>query len=238
MFRQTPEYRAEKAAKARQLHTTPAFRKKYVLGLTKARIEGRCSSQGFSGRHTPEAREKMRIAKIGKEPWNKGLKMLYQPRPYQKGRAAWNKGLLGFSSAYPRSESWKQKIGESIKVLYADSAWVAKKMRGLQLKPNQVEQLLLKLLEQNFPGEWQYTGAGAIIIRGLVPDFTHKRDKCVIEMFGDYWHTLSPEPKLGEEERRSRYREAGYRCLVIWEHELKCLPQNTIAIKVREWFYA
>jgi G:T-mismatch repair DNA endonuclease (very short patch repair protein) len=49
------------------------------------------------------------------------------------------------------------------------------------------------------------------------PDFVVRpyRERKVIEVFGDYWHQIEEEPDL-----IARYAEAGYRCLIIWEHEI------------------
>jgi len=53
---------------------------------------------GFSGRkHSPETKEKMRLAHLGKPTWNKGIPLTLETRykmsVVRKGRLAWNKGI-------------------------------------------------------------------------------------------------------------------------------------------------
>lgn len=47
------------------------------------------------------------------------------------------------------------------------------------------------------------------------PDFIFGNYKIVIEVFGDYWHK-GEDPNI----LIKKYEEIGYRCLVLWEHEI------------------
>jgi very-short-patch-repair endonuclease len=96
-----------------------------------------------------------------------------------------------------------------------------------------------------FSGEWEFVGDGKLIIAGKNPDFNHKVEKLLIELFGDYWHseqvTRIPEDQH-EHERIQLFENEGYQTLVIWEHELddeerlveriRIWVQRTMAIKV------
>lgn len=109
-------------------------------------------------------------------------------------------------------------------------------LRAVFEKPNKQEQFLNDILSRYFPGQWEYTGDGKLIINGLIPDFTNcNGKKALIEMYGDYWH--SPEvvdswsrTELG---RIMAYNSLGYRCLVIWEHELK--DEQAVVAKVKQF---
>jgi len=90
-------------------------------------------------------------------------------------------------------------------------------------KPNRIESKLQSILDEHFPNKWEYTGDGKLLIYGMRPDFANKDGKKdLIEMFGDYWHGKRArkwvETELG---KIMAYNSLGYRCLVIWERELK-----------------
>lgn len=84
------------------------------------------------------------------------------------------------------------------------------RVKGLQMTPNKPESALLELLR---PLGFEYNSTR--IIGGLVPDFIHKKDSKIVEMFGDYWHR-NDNPK----QKQAIYHRQGYRCVIIWEHEL------------------
>lgn len=99
---------------------------------------------------------------------------------------------------------------------------------GLLLKnrlrkgPNNIETQLIELINtHNLP--FKYTGDGSLIINGYCPDFVNTDGKKqLIEVFGDYFHTREGIPwhytELG---RIMAYNSLGFKCLVIWEHELE-----------------
>lgn len=124
------------------------------------------------------------------------------------------------------SEEHKKNIGEGSKLNWQDSEYQKKVCKGLALKPNKPETVLLNLLNRLYPNEWKYTGDFSFMINGKNPDFTNVNGhKKLIEMFGDYWHQ-------GEnpEDRKKIFREFGYETLVIWESELKDLSMTTFRI--------
>lgn len=95
--------------------------------------------------------------------------------------------------------------------------FVEKQRISRSIRPNKPETLILNLLNELFPNEWQYTGDFSFMINGKNPDFTNiNGQKKLIELFGDYWHK-GEDP----EDRKSIFKEFGYETLVIWEHELK-----------------
>ena len=75
--------------------------------------------------------------------------------------------------------------------------------------------------KNNLP--FNYVGNGSIHFRGygklFNPDFLSKNPKHIIEVFGDYWHSLPKRKKL-DKQRLATYTRYGYKTLVIWEHEL------------------
>jgi very-short-patch-repair endonuclease len=102
--------------------------------------------------------------------------------------------------------------------------------------PNKPETVLLGMLNNSFPGEWEFVGDGKLVIVGKNPDFAHKTDKRLIELFGDYWHseqvTGIPEDQH-EQERTQLFENEGYQTLIIWEHELK--DEERLMEGIRKW---
>ena len=84
-------------------------------------------------------------------------------------------------------------------------------------KPEKEVELLLKLL---FPNKYKFVGDGKIMIESFNPDFINKKDKKIIEVFGEYWHTI-PKRKRNDYIRFKVYKKHGYKTLVIWDYELK-----------------
>jgi G:T-mismatch repair DNA endonuclease (very short patch repair protein) len=87
------------------------------------------------------------------------------------------------------------------------------------LKPNNPEKIVINLIQQNNLN-FIYVGDGKEWLERFNPDFINKEQKIIIEVFGDYWHSLSNYKKR-DKEKLEIYKKMGYKTLVIWEHELK-----------------
>ena len=93
---------------------------KHVFQVKPARKDTAkfCSSKcHYQFGHTQAARDKMRIAKIGLAPWNKGVQTGFVPTTaFKRGHQTWNKGA---KCEYARGEKnrnwkgglWKTKLG-------------------------------------------------------------------------------------------------------------------------------
>ncbi|MDD5510432.1 MAG: hypothetical protein PHI12_06465 [Dehalococcoidales bacterium] len=109
--------------------------------------------------------------------------------------------------------------------------------KGIQSSPNKPEKALGCILNRYHPGEWEYND-GKLVLDGLIPDYINKNGlKAVIEMYGDYWH--GPKRvlrwKYTELGRIMAYNTLGFKCLIIWEKELKNV--QSVAQKVDSFFY-
>lgn len=86
---------------------------KMSIALKRAYTEGRkipCSNRGFQGhQHSEDAKQKNKLAHLGKEPWNKGLRFpgLVNSSSFKLGRLPWNKGI-------PLSGETKRKLSQKI----------------------------------------------------------------------------------------------------------------------------
>jgi len=98
--------------------------------------------------------------------------------------------------------------------------------KTLKIKPNKPEKILLLILSNLFQNQYKYVGNGKIIIDGFNPDFIDKKNKKIIELFGDYWHNI-PEAIKRDKGRIACYLKKGYKLLIIWEHELENLKKVT-----------
>lgn len=114
----------------------------------------------------------------------------------------------------------KQKRSDVLKRLnkipgFREYAW--SQMRKFPTKP---EKKLINLLNINFPSEWKYTGNGQLWIGKKNPDFFNEKTKShIIEIFGEYWHTVMSDET--PEERIAYYKEYGKKCLVLWVKDIK-----------------
>ena len=70
----------------------------------------------------------------------------------------------------------------------------------------------------------------------MIPDFVYVNGaKEVIELFGNYWHSakVADSWKRTELGKIMAYNSIGYKCLVIWESELK--DRETVISKIKHW---
>jgi len=97
--------------------------------------------------------------------------------------------------------------------------------KALCKKPTQPERFFINIIERNdFP--IKYVGDGEKIIGTLNPDFIHKTEKKVIEIFGRVYH--DPEASFKRSVpwhqqyfgRMAYYAQFGYDCLILWDDEL------------------
>jgi len=115
---------------------------------------------------------------------------------------------------------------------------VKKMMLAFHMKPTKPEKQLEAILNKHFP-QYKYNGDGrlGITLGGFIPDFPNVNgEKDLIEIFGDYFHSSEV---LGDRWQGSElgkvmiYNSLGWRCLVIWEHELKEFPEKKIVAKIK-----
>jgi very-short-patch-repair endonuclease len=88
----------------------------------------------------------------------------------------------------------------------------------MAMRPNKQEFALASILNELVPNEFKYVGDGGLVIDGKCPDFTNGDHK-LIELYGDYFHRgQNPQKRI------DFFKERGYDCCVVWEHELRDLP--------------
>ena len=112
------------------------------------------------------------------------------------------------------------------KKLYANPEYKQKMLKkifkGLKLRPTSLEKIVINIIEK-YKLPYDYVGDGKVFIAGKVPDFINSKNKVLVEVCGNYWHT-----KEEMKERAELFSRYGFVTIVIWEHELKELPEGEI----------
>ena len=92
-----------------------------------------------------------------------------------------------------------------------------------------LEQKLIGLIQENnlpfkYVGNWQF------VLGGKCPDFLNINGrKQLIELFGNYWHTLKARETV--EQRIDHFRQFGFDTLIIWQDELA--NESEVASRIR-----
>lgn len=135
------------------------------------------------------------------------------------------KGEKGSFFGRHHSEETKKLISEKARQRWRDPEFARRVMSARNIRPNKAEQALDTLLSAYFPKEYEYTGDGSLIIKGMIPDFVNCNGKKeIIELFGTYFHSdkiIGDRWYQSELGRIMAFNSFGFRCLVIWENELK-----------------
>lgn len=107
--------------------------------------------------------------------------------------------------------------------------------------PTEPERQLEAILDKHSP-DFKYNGDGrlGVTIGNFTPDFINTNgSKDIIELFGDYYHSdrvIGNKWQRGELGRIMAYNSLGFRCLIIWEHELK--DKLAVVAKVKQFMEA
>lgn len=178
----------------------------------------------------------------GHIPWNKGLKDIHlnPSTEFKKGHKPANKGkphpyghkIKKGERISPKTEIKKgqhlsrktELTSEKAKALWKNSD-LRKQMLRKQAKsrrnkqPSKPEKRFMEI-NQKYNLGFIYVVNEGIVIGGFRPDFIHETKKIIVEILGDYWHTLL---KVQERDKRkfSAYRKLGWRIVFLWASELK-----------------
>lgn len=133
--------------------------------------------------------------------------------------------------------SERQRQSLLSKELWQDPEYVRKVLAGIGRKPTKPELILDSILNNHFP-EFKYNGdySLGIMITGQIPDFVNVNGKKeIIEVFGDYHHSpqfVADKWQRTELGKVMLYNSVGWKCLVIWEHEIKALKAEELLCKI------
>jgi G:T-mismatch repair DNA endonuclease (very short patch repair protein) len=204
--------------------------------------------------HTDETRRKISEANKGKHIATSEARMkmskLYKGKhltdEHKKRISEALKGHIGWSKGRHQTEEAKRKISEALK----GNVWVkgqhlpeetkrklseahirAFKRGCYSVKPTAPEVKFAQIcLRHNLP--YKYVGDGKFWVEGVNPDFVESNGrKIAVEIYGDYWHKL-PNQINKDEKRIAILNKYGWKLFVLWEHELKELPEDEIVRRV------
>lgn len=198
--------------------------KRFFTKPSKVRLF--CSKECFSiacrqHRHTAEAIQKIAVTSQGRHHSKKT-----RQKQSRIVKELWQK------------PEYIRKHSEHSIALWQNADYVAAVMKARSLKPTKPERQLNDILSRYFP-EFEYNGNGrlGVTLGGLTPDFVNVNGKkAVIEVFGDYYHSpriLGDRWQGSELGKIMVYNSLGWKCLVIWEHELKELTEEQIVDKIK-----
>ena len=192
-------------------------------------------------KHSNETKKKISISNRGKK-HKKYIKTLTHRNNLSKsltGRKFTKEHKINLSKARRNriiSEETKLKTSFAVKKIWSNLEYRDKTiksiLKGLDIKPNRPEKILLSLLDNIKPGLWKYVGNGEVIINGRNPDFINEKENKIIELFGDYWHSEKVTGKSEEEhclERKKIFDK--YDVLIIWEKEVTKGDKNLLVKK-------
>jgi hypothetical protein len=140
------------------------------------------------------------------------------------------------------SEIVKQKMSQTHKTKFEDESYKNRILdsmaSGTKSSPNSKELIVMDILNQIQPNEWEFVGNKKLKIGGRNPDFINRNRNLLCEHFGVYWHGVKARNDLEREEGRiNHFRRYGYDTLVIWENELKIKNRSTLLDKVMSFCY-
>jgi very-short-patch-repair endonuclease/endogenous inhibitor of DNA gyrase (YacG/DUF329 family) len=139
------------------------------------------------------------------------------------------------TSALWQDEEFRQKVTRVWQDPEFKAEFIKRAVEAREVRPTQLERVVDELLQSSFPGEWVYVGDGKVTVEGFIPDFVHRENKWIIEVNGDYWHSL-PENRKRDKVKTKVYVENGYKVLEIWETEVYSDPKSVVD-KVLSFFY-
>lgn len=130
------------------------------------------------------------------------------------------------------SEDTKKKMSESHKRWWNKTENHIEVLACFNKQPTQMESLITYILEEEFPGEWEFTGNKHFRGDGSrSPDWTHTSKNLVLEYNSAYWHLYYGQP---DDERREHFLNLGYKMLILEDPDI--WPDNSVLReKVREF---
>jgi len=169
-----------------------------------------------------------------KKVWKDGV---YNTDEYREKVSIGVKKVWNDSNSIFNSDEWRNKQSKITKELFLDSIFLKHWQDGQKASPNKLEEKFNKILCR-MTREYKFTGDFSIWIGGKNPDFINEKEKKIIELFGDYWHSKEVTGiNEGDEEkgRIDHFSRYGYKTLVIWENELK--DKDILKDKIRRFIY-
>lgn len=215
----------------------PELRSRLMKGKTDEEIYGKTKAENKSKKASSSMKVAWKMSEnLNREQWaNRCSKVI---------TAAWKNENSGLNSEKYRQKlklqldearilstqtftpKRRQKMSTTTKELWRDPKFVQKQILARHSFPNKLEISFEKELEKRFPGQFKYNGdcREGILVEGKVPDFVHLEKRKVIELFGNYWHTLPG--KMTTSDLKKHYTRSNYDCHIVWEKDFLEDPEK------------
>ncbi len=120
---------------------------------------------------------------------------------------------------YYDPKSKRKQMSEIMINKWKDPIFAKKIVSKTRASPNKTELFLQKLLN-DINSQWKFVGDGQFVIGypPKNPDFVNKKQRIILELFGEYWHNHSEVAPLIE-----HYKKYNFNCIVVWYKEVKKL---------------
>lgn len=174
--------------------------------------------------HTTETKEKIRNSNIGKL---KGIKKPPRTESHKQNLSASHKGkklsilhIQNLTKSHTKERREKARIRQ--KNNFKDKEFIKKFVQGSKVTPNKTEKLLIHIIS-DLKLKYVFTGDYKIWIGGKNPDFIDEENKKIVEFFG-WRHTEKStgiSNEIHEKERIDHFFNYGYKCLVLWDTDIK-----------------
>lgn len=184
--------------------------------------------------------------------FNNGHKINESKKPWNKNKTKYDDSRI-IASNKPKSKDHKYNLSKTRKQMYKDgkiqkligplNPMYGKKLSeahkkalwsGWKRRMTRPEKKVWKTLRQY---GFQYTGDGKLWLKfengkRKNPDFISKQHGLIVEVFGNYWHNSLEVPYIHEQ-----YKKIGYKCLIIWENEVKDFCPEVLERYLGIWDY-
>lgn len=131
-----------------------------------------------------------------------------------------------------REITWGEKISKSIRKIYKDpnsiyndpeyqKNRISNTLKSIHQKPNGLEKKFINFFNSE-DLSFIYTGDGSLMIGNKNPDFRHESESLLIEVANRQFREAFQEDVEGEVQKKIKfYRKHGWKCLWLWEEDLK-----------------
>lgn len=249
VYVRTEEYKANQSVTTKKLWQNTEYRENHVSPEVRAKKSA--SEKIAQNRPEVKAKKSIAVKKLHADPNSVYNTVEYKEKQSNVQKIAQNRPEVKAKKSAATKKNWqspdfREKQFTSVEKLHTDpeymkNQYVAAKKRwanpvyrekqlkaifkGLNLRPNKPESLIIKLLQEWLPNEYKYTGDGSVWIGYKNPDFVNiNGQKKIIEYFGAYPHGPKRTGRINKEEENQRinhFAKYGYQTLIIWEHELE-----------------
>jgi len=230
----TPEAKANNSDRMQTYYENPDNLLKHKMAYNSLEVRERMSDSQIEAQNRPEVKEhKKQTAKQVwerdgyKEKMSKIQTAAHNTKEFLENHSELMKIVMNDPEVKEKTSraskiahdkpEVKEKTSMSVKKLWQDPEYVRKQQEARHLFPNNPETGLFNFLQVLYIDHYRYCGDFSFVINGKNPDFVNinGQKKC-IELYGDYWHK-GQDPQ----DRINIFKEYGWDCLVVWEHELK-----------------